>query len=419
MFAGLEWLTGDALLDAIHLGNPTLAARRAGVRAARERVPQASALDDPTLSYQIAPWSVGRGHEPGHIATLSQAVPWPGKRAARGGAAQANLDAEEADLLEEERHHLLESRMLFAEYWLADRQIVIARTSLALVRQLRATAISAVASGAASTDAYEAAMGEAEAERVLLRAQREREVKAAEINAIVGRPAEAAVPPPTVVLTKVFPMPDQGLLLRLAQRRPAVAAARARVRQEEERLTLARRNAFPDVTVSVGYTSMDERHQEDVFVGASINVPLNQERRHAAVAEMGAELDAARERLRGAELDAAREAMDALARLREGASAIALLRDLALPNAHQSAEATSAALAAGTGQVGAALRAQRAVFAAESQLAEEEHEFYHQLGNLECCIGVPVESLSVPVIDTLPEREPKPEPAAEPHGVQP
>ncbi len=376
-------------------GSPELRRRHAELSAAEARIPQARAFPDPTISYRISPWTVGRGSEPAHEATLSQPLQWPGKRGARSDAAASDAEAVAGDLGEEERHHLLESRRIFAKYWFAHRRIALGGQARTLLERARDQALNAAAAGGPTAAVLEGEMALSELERIVLTAEREHLATMAEINALAGRAADATVPPPVEQLAKVLAQPDQALLLRLASRRPAVRAAEARLRAAEAGLRLSRRNQYPDVTLMVGYTSMEERHDGDVFVGAGIALPLDRRLRRGAIDEASARLDAARAQVAHAVAEANREALDASARLDEGARALALLRSRTLPAAEQGVVVAEAAYAAGTGSLIDLVRAQRTRISVRLMEAEELSEYYHQLGNLECCIGVPVQSIIV------------------------
>src|SRR4051812_37780299 len=92
--AALPRLDADVAYRVALAASPRVLARDAVARGAATRPRQAAALPDPIASYQISPWTVGRGKgEPGHVATLTQAVPWPQERSARIDAARGLADA--------------------------------------------------------------------------------------------------------------------------------------------------------------------------------------------------------------------------------------------------------------------------------------------------------------------------------------
>src|SRR5262249_54432903 len=90
-----------SLVDEALRNNREILAAQKKYEAARQRPSQASSLPDPTLSLGYwsngGPWPVdGLGHEPtSNIGfSVSQEVPFPGKRKLRGEIAQKEADAE-------------------------------------------------------------------------------------------------------------------------------------------------------------------------------------------------------------------------------------------------------------------------------------------------------------------------------------
>jgi outer membrane protein TolC len=238
-------------------------------------------------------------------------------------------------------------------------------------------------------------MAAAEAEHAALTAEREGAETAARIDELIGRDPRLPLPPPPDPLAKVLPLPTLELLTHLAERRPAVVAARERERARAAEVARARGERLPEVALMLGYTSMEHRHDGDVFAGVSLSLPLDQGRRSAAVVEGAAALDEARAATRAVELSAMREAVDAHVHLGALAKAI-VVREAAVAAARHAQAATQASLAAGAGGFAEALRAERALLGAELALAQDLAEYYMHLGHLECCIGVPFESIAVP-----------------------
>ena len=91
--------TAQALVDETLAANPGVDALQQAVAAAAWQVEPAGALDDPQLTYAIAPRSVdAAGIDPGHIVGVAQPLPWPGKRAVQRKAAESNVRVAESDL---------------------------------------------------------------------------------------------------------------------------------------------------------------------------------------------------------------------------------------------------------------------------------------------------------------------------------
>src|SRR5690349_17228549 len=84
---GSGTLDRAALVAAVLARNPDLDAARATWRAAIATYPSATALEDPMLTYEVAPASIASDVPFGQRVELTQKLPWPGKRGAAGDAA--------------------------------------------------------------------------------------------------------------------------------------------------------------------------------------------------------------------------------------------------------------------------------------------------------------------------------------------
>ena len=90
-------LEREDLVAAVLARNPSLETARQGWRAALARYPQAKALEDPMLTYELAPASIASDDVRfGQSFKLSQNLPLPGKRGLRGAVAVAEAEAETA-----------------------------------------------------------------------------------------------------------------------------------------------------------------------------------------------------------------------------------------------------------------------------------------------------------------------------------
>jgi outer membrane protein TolC len=136
-FRGLATLERAALIREALRRNPGIAAARSAWRAALARFPQETALEDPALDTAIGPRSFGSDEvDPGFRVGLSQALPFPGKRALRGEVALAEAEAS-AQEYEEARLQLAGAAcLLFDQYYLVARSLERNASHLAFVDEL-------------------------------------------------------------------------------------------------------------------------------------------------------------------------------------------------------------------------------------------------------------------------------------------
>jgi outer membrane protein TolC len=339
------------LLEEARAENPDVRAAGAGLRAARQRPAQAAALADPVLSlvYTNDGWSPSLGSMPdANLALMvTQELPFPGKRRLRGRlaaleAGQVEQQLERARLTAEASvrrayHGLLESRAL------AD----LAREQTELWRQVEGVARARYSVGQGNqqdvlrTQVELTRTGQALAEQDAAAA-----IRVAEINGLVGRPAQTPLPTTAAVQGVGAAAPLAVELERLRARSPELAAAYLAVERSRAALDLARREFKPDFAMQGGY--MNRGGLDPMWLaGISVTVPLNRKRRAAGVAEAEERLRAAESRLRSVELLLRLRTEQRLAQLGAAQDVALLYREGIVPQDRMSVEAAVSAYTAG------------------------------------------------------------------------
>ncbi len=353
-FAGMPTLGRDVLVRAVLDRNPTIEAARAAWRAAEARPAQARAFEDPTLSYSLAPGSIGSNDvRYGQVIDFSQRLPFPGKRGLRAAVEAAEARAEHGGYRAVQLDTALIASLLYDDYWTVERALEVNAEHVALLAELMDSAKSHYATGHASQYALvrvEVEQAHVEHSRVVL--STERDVIVTRLNALLHRNASAKLPPPArrlVAAERVGDRHDEALETALAAR-PEVIAAEARVEGAESAVSLARREYFPDFAVGVSYNNMWREPEHRTMAGLSINLPLQLGRRRAALD--AAEADLLRRRSERAALNdqVAAEIETARRWLAEAEHVVMLFRDRILPAARDRVASVRAAFE--TGEVG-------------------------------------------------------------------
>ena len=348
------------LIDAVLARNPSVEEARLAWRAATERVPQVTSLDDPMLAYAIAPLSIGSigsGGDTrfGQSLEARQRLPYPGKLRRMGDVARAEADAA-AEGIEAVRLELAAAASkLYDDAYLVHRALAINAEHQRLMDGYQRVVTARYASGQAPQQAPIRA--EVELAHLVHRAMvlaTEREVVTARLNALLHREPATPLPPPVAEL----PLPDlPGALVGAEAELPAAALAtrpelarlEAERRARETAVELRELEKYPDFEAMARYSSMWRETEHRWMVGVGVNLPIQRERIDAGVAEAEAELarlDSERERLVD-EIGA--EVRIAWLRLREAHHVLEIYRDRLIPSA---ADQVRAALSGfETGQV--------------------------------------------------------------------
>jgi outer membrane protein TolC len=373
-FPGMPFLERAALVDEVLRRNPTLQAARWAWRAALERYPQETSLDDPMLGYGVAPRSFGSSEfSDAHKVELSQAFPFPGKLALRGEIALAEAEAAAHDYEAVRLRLATLASLVYDDYYLAARSLAINAEHLELVAELREVATARYEAGlAAQQDPIQAEVEHAHLVHRELELRTAERIAAAQIDALLHRPPDAPLPPPP---PRLEPPSDEALEraereARALAERPELRAADARVRSREAAVSLARREFLPDFALVAMYDGIWQERELRPFVGFEINVPLQLARRRAALREAEARLAEAQSEQAGMADEVRLELSNAADRLEEARHVVHLYRDRLLPAARDRVEAARAGFETGSNDFAALIEAQRAL--RDAQLGEEE-----------------------------------------------
>jgi cobalt-zinc-cadmium efflux system outer membrane protein len=323
--------------------NPDLRAMALRVEAARRRVPQAAVLPDPEIELglrdvPVRDFSLIRDDFTMEMVGARQALPGPGKRAARRSAAEAEL----GQMTAEHRRHRLEVAAQTAEafFLLAeiDRSLTILEQSRARLERAAASATELYRVGKASqADALGGSLKITRLDEGLLTLRAERRAQAARFNAALGLPAAAPVaelPPLGEDFDRELAVPTLADLERFVEREsPEVRVAQAAARIAEAELALAGLEERPDWMVS-GYYGRRERFEDMVGLAAAINLPWARRSRLAEKrAEKEAELAAAQEGLEAVRTRLRGEIAAAYAEVEKNREQSRLYREVILPQA--------------------------------------------------------------------------------------
>ncbi|UCD74505.1 MAG: TolC family protein [Phycisphaerales bacterium] len=266
-----------------------------GWLAALEKSPQVTALPDPRLSYGYFLDEVETRVGPQqHRMALSQAFPWFGKLALRGQIAEAEAEAEYARFQGAVLELAYRVRTAFNELYYLRGEIDLTRENLKLLEQFERIARAKYRVGAGShPDVVRFQIELGKLEDRLRRLEDKRGPLAARFNAVLDRPVDAEAPWPDSIADPDTEPDVAALASALAARNPELAALQHTIERHRLAADLARKDAYPDITLQLDYIvtdeamdpSIPESGDDPLIIGASISVPLWREKYDAGVRE--------------------------------------------------------------------------------------------------------------------------------------
>jgi cobalt-zinc-cadmium efflux system outer membrane protein len=271
----------ERLLSDVLVRSPEIAQARSALQAEEQRIPQVGALPDPILSLGIQndgfkSIEIGTMETSFYSIAATQAFPWPGKRGLREQIATLESRRAEARL---ERVRLSVEGQVRRAYL----EFLLARDQLDLLGELQSLWQQAQAAAKARYESAQAPQSD------LLRAQLERarleqrrwvlEAQVANRLAAVNRLRLAALDDPLETSARILdtadPVPQtvEEAARDAMARSPELALARLGVEQTGRRVELAKRDRFPDFSVSAAV--MPRGSLEPMWsLGVGVSVPI-------------------------------------------------------------------------------------------------------------------------------------------------
>lgn len=389
-FAGVAVLERRALVDAVLSRNPDVGAARAGWRRALSRVPQETALENPTISYSLAPLSIAGAAALGQRVEIEQKVPITNRRGIAGEVALAEADAAGGHAEEVRLHLAAMASALFDDYYVAARARELDVHHRSLLEQMRASVVAQYTAGrAAQPELLQADLELAMLDREQLMHETERKVVTAQLNGLLHRHPDAPLPPPPDQLAALDSeaLDEREAMENALRLRPELQGQAAKIRRGEAAEKLAALQAWPDVGVMASYDSMWEMPEHRWMIGLSVEVPLDRGRRAAARDEAEAEAREARF-LRDRMTDDIRvEVSTAIDRLSEARAGLALYEQRIMPAAQAQVEAVGAGYLADQSEFQAVLAAQRSVRHITLERERARADVHRRRAELELALG--------------------------------
>jgi len=368
----LNWLSEEIVRN-----NEALSAMELRLNAKRALIESADALDDPRISYSIAPSSIGDdipsdfGNALGvrSVIQVSQAFPWPGKLDLR-----SELSETDAAIAEYSYEELLLSlvnrgRSLWAELWYVEKALATNENHKALLSDLEAVVATQYASGIGLQQdllQIQSDLVDRELQETMLLQERRR-IKAA-INLLLNNNTDTELASPASEISEPD-LPEQNQLETwISDSNPMLLRVQSQSHQALTEQRLIEKEDFPDWQLMMGYNEIMNDSSLRFQVGVSINIPLDFGNRSARKSAASFEYNSSLYDLAYLENELEAELEQQLAHHEELARSIELSESDFLPIAEQTFAAARANYEGGGGNFALLVEAQRRLLNIRLQL---------------------------------------------------
>jgi len=364
LLAGGQRLDKESLVRAVLARNPSLESARFAWASALAEQPQVTALDDPRVSYSLAPASIRSSNvQFGQTVRVEQRFPWPGTLGLAGDAALSEAEGAKADYEAVRLDLALMASFFFDEYARIARLLELNDEHRQLTEDIKAAAMAQYEAGRASQQ--EPLQAEVELSHVLHQEvvlEAELSIVVAQLNLLLHRLPQTKMPQPVRASFVPIDVGDTEALQALAiERRPALSATQSRVLAHEFEAELAEREFFPDLGVMGEYNSMWRETEHRWMVGVSLNLPIQIKSRRGRVDQANAALGQAHADLESLTDEVRTEVDQTRRRVVEAHHVLTLYQQRLLPAAEAQIQAARAGYESGRTSFQALIDAERSL----------------------------------------------------------
>ncbi|MDD2310584.1 MAG: TolC family protein [Desulfuromonadaceae bacterium] len=384
--------------------NPELKSSHSRWRMFASKARQAAALEDPMLMFKLQnllvrePFSLG-GNDPttAKVIGISQQLPFWGKRALRQEI--ADYEAESYRWVAEERKLEL-TRMVkevYYQIWAVDKSVEVITKNLQIMGDFVTIAESKYSVGqGVQQDIYKAGLEKSRMLDMQISLRQQRKSLEANLNYLLHRPGNTPVGTVPDFTLPQLALSREQLNETALDKRPQIKSLVSLVGKGEASRRLARKESYPDFNLSFEYMFREAVSNEmsndpgyDMFtVGVTFNLPFQQERRRAMLAESTSGTSMSIEELDSLKNSISYTIDDTLAQMERRKELVELYRGGIIPQAEQSLESAVIGYRVNKVDFLTLLDGRVSLFNYERELYASQAEYMLLLARLEAAVGV-------------------------------
>lgn len=387
----------ENLIQEVRTSNPSLRAAHLEAEELQARIPQVSALPDPTAGFTYQPFPVltARGFQRSQWR-VEQMVPFPGKLGLKGEI--ASLSAEgvgaEADVFAEDL--VLQVKQTYDELYRLQEQIRLIEEFREELRSFEQAAATRYEVGAGMQQAILKAQLERNTLSIRLEKLAEEQRAALETLArLLDRPDLSELDGLVVAPPPVAEIGEANLFELALTERPEADAVRFNLERADRSVALARREFLPDFVFSVNYfdigaagTTPTATGRDAIALNVGVKIPLWAGRLRGRLNEARAQRQQAEARYDALKTAFRTEIDDLVNRRDRQQRQLRLLDESLLPQAETTLEATLSAYTTGRTDFLDLLDAERTLFNLRLEQVDTYARYLKTTAALERALGV-------------------------------
>jgi len=394
--AGFESL--PALIESALENNPELKSSVARWQMFANKAKQASALEDPMLMLKLQnlmvrqPTSFDKDPQTSRVIGITQQLPFWGKRAIREEIAQYEAESYRWSIEERKLELTRMVKEAYYQLYAVDKSLEIVNKNLKLLSDFVTIAESKYSVGqGVQQDIYKAGLEKSKMLDMQITLRQQRKSLEANLNYLLYRPGNTPVGPIAGFTLPKLALSAEQLRDLAEKKRPQIKSLSELVNKGQASHRLAQKEFYPDFSLSFEYmfreASMNDPGSDMFSTGVTFNLPFQQERRRAMLAESASETSMAVEELNGLKNSISYTISDTLAQLERRRNLVELYKGGIIPQAEQSLESAVISYRVSKVDFLTLLDGRMNLFNYERELYESQAEYMMKLAQLEAMVG--------------------------------
>ena len=384
--------------------NPELKSSHSRWRMFASKAKQAAALEDPMLMFKLQnllvrePFSFG-GKDPttAKVIGISQQLPFWGKRAIKQEVAQYEADSYEWAIGERKLELTRMVKETWYQLWALDKRLEIVDKNLKVLEEFVTIAESKYSVGqGVQQDIYKAGLEKSKMLDMQISLRQQRKSLEANLNYLMYRPINTPIGIIADFTLPQLALSAEQLNQTALEKRPQIKSLASLASKGEASHRLAQKEFYPDFNLSFEYMFREAVSNEmtndpgyNMFtVGVTFNLPFQQERRRAMLAESTSETSMSTEELNALKNSISFTISDTIAQLDRRRKLVELYRGGIIPQAEQSLESAVISYRVNKVDFLTLLDGRMALFNYERELYDSQAEYMMGLARLEAAVGV-------------------------------
>jgi outer membrane protein TolC len=296
-------LNVDQLVDEALQNNPEILAAKSKWEAYKQKVPQASALEDPMFGFGIInlPTSFSFHQEDMTMKefSISQKFPFPGKRSLMREMAWKEAEAVSTEIYAKGHQIIRDVKAAYYDLSHVYRTTEVTQMNKRILEDFAKIVETRYSVGEGiQQDVFKAHVEVSKMVDDLIMLDQRKRALEAKLKALLNRPPETNVGEPEEVIFKKFPYTLEEVQKMTLEMNPTLKGMKKMIEAKEKAYALAKREYYPDFNFRFAYGQRDKlmgMRQDDMLTGmVEINIPIFYKwKQEPKVAEKKAEILAA------------------------------------------------------------------------------------------------------------------------------